>query len=34
MSDNMDKPKKTVELEDIKRDAFYFLVFVCVFLCP
>ncbi|EOO0167164.1 hypothetical protein BO100_RS20455 [Escherichia coli] len=31
MSDNMDKPKKTVELEDIKRDAFYLLVFVCVF---
>ncbi|EAT0220323.1 hypothetical protein NMW39_22245 [Escherichia coli] len=31
MSDNIDKPKKTVELEDIKREVFYFLVFVCVF---
>lgn len=34
MSDNINKPNRRIEPGDIKKDAFYFLIFVCVFLCP
>lgn len=31
MSDNINKPNRRIEPGDIKKDAFYFLIFVCVF---